>query len=254
MGHMLIEFFSKSMAVYLMYFVTFLSLFIKAMAGRRCAKLMHQSGDLVLAGDKSLKQLRVRYESAYRINKGNVKADSMVNSFMRGYHFLGLPLRSFERAHYMAALFCTLMAVAGFGVMFTHDCTLVDCSRIFFWGAGLALTNILVGMALSVHNSEGVRLSLTDYLDNTLAARIGMENEQREKQSVRSGMRDDIFMKKEESETGLELYKDPAAGIAATIEKEPEPRMSGEKRGRRLSERDEQIIADVLKEYLGGKY
>ncbi len=255
MGYMLIEFFSKSMAVYLMVLVSILGVLGRAMAGRRCRKLSHQAKDLVLAKDRDLKQLRVRFESAYRLNHGKVQAETLVHSQMSQYRMLGVSMGRLEYGDRAAALLCLALGFSGFGVLFTAGQSMETCVRILFWSLGLASASLLLGMILGYHSIEAVCDHLTDYLEHSLAARLSMEQEQRSTSSVRAGMRDDLFMKKEEpEETGLELYQEPAAQIAATIEKEPRPRVERETSGRRLSDRDEQIIADVLKEYLGGKY
>lgn len=254
---MLIEFFSKSMVIYLMLLVSVVGILGRALAGRRCRRLSHQAEDLVLAKDRSLKQLRVRFESAYRLNHGHVQARTLVHSHLSKYHMFGMSIGRLEYADRAAALLCVLLAVSGFGVLFTHGQSIYTCARVFFWGLGLAAADILLGMAVGFHSVASVCDHLTDYLEHSLAARLSMEQEQRSTSPVRSSMRDDLFMKKEEEEpeeTGLELYQEPASQIAATIEKEP-PRTGGrEAAGRRLSDRDEQLIADVLKEYLGGKY
>lgn len=253
---MLIEFFSKSMAIYLMMFVSVLGILGRALAGRRCRKLSHQAEDLVLAKDRSLKQLRVRFESAYRLNHGHVQAGTLVHSQLSKYHMLGMSIGRLEYADRAAALLCMVLAVSGFGVLFTHEQSIYTCARVFFWGTGLAAADIFLGMIAGFHSVASVCDNLTDYLEHSLAARLSMEQEQRSTSSVRSSMRDDLFMKKEEEpeETGLELYKEPAAQIAATIEKEPQRAGVRESAGHRLSDRDEQLIVDVLKEYLGDKY
>lgn len=256
MGCMLIEFFSKSIVVYLMLFASVLGVVGRALAGRRCRKLSHQAKDLVLAKDRSLKQLRVHFESAYRLNHGHVHARTLVHSHMSEYHMFGMSIRRLEYADRAAALSCVLLAVSGFGILFTHEQSIYTCARVFFWGMGMAAADVLLGMIVGFHSAASVCDSLTDYLEHSLSARLFMEQEQRSTSSVRSSMRDDLFMKKEEpqEETGLELYQEPAVQIAATIEKEPQSSGVREAAGRRLSERDEQLIADVLKEYLGGKY
>lgn len=255
MGYMLIEFFSKNMVVYLMLAVSVIGILGRALAGRRCRKLSHQAEDLVLAKDRELKQLRVHFESAYRLNHGEVRARSMVKHHLSGYHMMGMSIGRLEYADRTAALVCVLLAVSGFGVLFTHEQSIYACARVFFWGMGLAAADILLGMLMGFHSIAALCDSLTDYLENSLAARLSMEQEQRAASPARSSMRDDLFMKKEEpEETGLELYQEPASQIAATIEKEPQRAGAHEPAGRRLSDRDEQLIADVLKEYLGGKY
>lgn len=256
MGYMLIDFFSKGMVIYLMLFVSVVGIVGRALAGRRCRRLLHQAEDLVLAKDRSLKQLRVRFESAYRLNHGNVQAGTLVHSQLSKYHMLGMSIGRLEYADRAAALLCLLLAVSGFGVLFTHGQSIYTCAGVFFWGVGLAVADVLLGMVAGFHSVESVCESLTDYLDHSLAARLSMEQAQRSTSPAHSSMRDDLFMKKEEpqEETGLELYQDPAAQIAATVEKEPPRSGVREAAGRRLSERDEQLIADVLKEYLGGKY
>jgi hypothetical protein len=253
---MWIEFFSRKLVIVLMMVISGMGVILRAMAGVRCKKLCRQSEDLTLAGDRSLKQLRVRYESAYRLNHGQVHAGVLVRHHMSGYRMMGMPIGRLECADRAAALCCLLLAVCGFGVLFTGQQDIAVCARVFFWGVGLAVADVLFGMLAGFHNVAGLCGNLTDYLEHTLSARLFMEQEQRNSAVARPGMRDDLFMKKEEQaeETGLEIYQSPAAQIAATFEKE-EPRSTAHAEGgRRLSERDEQIIADVLREYLGGKY
>jgi hypothetical protein len=253
---MLIEFFSRRLVIVLMMVISGMGVILRALAGVRCKRLYRQSEDLTLTSDRSLKQLRVRYESIYRLNHGQVHASALVRHHMSGYCILGMPIEGLEYADRAAALCCLLLGVSGFGVLFTGGQSMVVCARVFFWGVGLAVADLLFGMLAGVHNVAGLCGCLIDYLEHTLCARLSMEQEQRSNSAVHTGMRDDLFMKKEEQaeETGLELYQSPAAQIAATFEKEMPRSPVHAEGGRRLSERDEQIIADVLREYLGGKY
>lgn len=248
---MLIDFFSKSMAVILMAVVSVVGLIIRAAVSGRCNRLIRQSKDLVLAGDKSLKQLRVRFESAYRLNKGSVSAKSMADSFLGSCTLLGFPLKSLEHIHGGLFIFCLIVGTGGFGYLFNHGFSVRESSAVFFTGLVIALFDLFIGMLFGIHNTSDVSVSLTDYLENSLSARLAMENEQKEKNPQRQGMRDDLFMKKEETETGLELYKDQPVTVSDAVYREPDK--SPAERCHRMSERDEQIIADVLKEYLGRK-
>ncbi len=247
--YMLTKFLSSYAVLYLMLFVCILGVIGKFIASRRCARLSREAGDLILARDVSLKQLRVRFESAYRLNHGQVDTQTMVRCHMEDYRFLGMNLEKLVHADRAAALLCITLTISALGYLFVGGANIYICMRIFSWGLSLSLATLFFGALLSIHTLSNVCDKLIDYLEHSLSARLLAEQERKSSASAHGGMRDDLFMQKEEPiETGLRVYQDPLSEIAATIEEDPSIRIK-----RQLADMDDQMIIDILRQYLDEK-
>jgi hypothetical protein len=244
----MVDFFSNSIATQLMLFVSAVCILLRVLAVRRYKHLCRQGEDLALAGDQALKQLRVRFEGTYRLNQGHVHASTLVAHQMQGYRIWGIPIRYLEQAPRHSALFCLGLGICGCGYLTVQGQAVLACAQMLFWGLGLGIFNLLMANLVGGYSMGDLQVCLTDYLEHTLAARLSMEQAHRNGKDLGSKMRDDLFMKKEEpQETGLELYQ----GQAVPVE---EPEDDAQYTGRRLTPREERLIADVLKEYLAGRY
>ncbi len=204
---------------------------------------------MILARDVSLKQLRVRFESAYRLNHGHVNTDILVRCHMGDYRLFGVSLVRLEHISLAAALLCLIMGISGSGYLFVNEVNMYICVRILFLGLSLSLTTLLLGALLNTNTLNTVCLKLSDYLEHSLSARLLAEQERKNSVSAHGGMRDDLFMQRDEPvETALRVYHDPLSEIAATIEEDPSARIK-----RQLADMDDQMIIDILRQYLDEK-
>lgn len=246
--YMLTDFLCGNAVLYLMTCICAVGVLCRALASARCKRLLREASDLILARDRGLKQLRVRFESAYRLNHGEVHSDVLVKCHMADYRFLGTTIERLEHADRAAAFLCMFLAISGSGFLFIRETNMYICARVLFCGLSLSMATLLLGTLLGHNVLSHVCTVLTDYLDHSLSARLFMEQEKKNASRAKTGMRDDLFMQKEEApiETSLRIYQDPISEIAATVE----DTISDIHFQRPLSDSDEQAILDVLRRYL----
>lgn len=234
--------------------------------------LIRQADNVATAKDKQLQQMKTKYESIYRINCGVKNSGIFVEKRLMQYRLFKIRLKNWENLDLQlggaGVIFCML---AAYGI-FWMDGDL-KISAMYLCVGAMAASGLF--WFHSIADSEGNRKtlvsSLCHYFENVLIVRgprsTAADLEQEETVHTRGTMKDDIFMKKsaktmEKQSEQVYTQEEPVlrgkAGQKSEVESLKESlsqiaaaRSEGnEKRTRRLTQKEEQLIDEILRQYL----
>lgn len=233
--------------------------------------LIKQSDNLATATDKQLQQMKTKYESIYRINCGVKDCGAFVAKRMQQYRVLGIRLSGWSNCDlYLGAIGGLLCLLSAFWVYWMDGSVKMiaayACASGMAFGAMLLFHYMTGGSA----NRSTLETSLCHYFENVLIVRgprlAPQETKQEESARAKTSMRDDIFMKKpareEDPDDTYENEEKPAQrtgnGQRAEMEalKESLSQIAAargegnEKRSRKLTQKEEQLIDEILRQYL----
>lgn len=157
----------------LLALICFLGIAGTWMAGRRYRRLTREMENLSGGQSKYLKQMRNKFETSYRVNKGVNNVGLFVEKNVGEFRFLGIRLYRLEN---MAAGAGSLAFLLGCG------------AALFSYQAGMAMNTVRVNLALSLlisaaamlywknadvgHRARDFCIHIQDYLENVLANRL----------------------------------------------------------------------------------
>ena len=285
----MLQYFENGMALYVMAVIFALGAVSKMVASHTYKRMIRQCDNLGSIKDGYLRQIRSKYESLYRLNDGIKNCGVFVEKQVNGYRILRIPIQRWENMAMHAALFCFLAGVGTSFLCFWYSLGVRPVVLHFVSGVMFGVALVIVdGIADTGTKKDMLIVHIQDYLENNFASQIirGSQTENRKNvaAATRSGMQDDIFMKKKEEqlekeeaengwkfrerkrkevgsknlERGWEAEKTERARDADTIRRgmeqiaaSRETKESIEERTRRkLTPEEEQLLEDIIKEYL----
>lgn len=271
----MLQYFQNGMVLYVMAVIFALGAVSKMVASHTYKRLMKQCDDLGSIKDGYLRQIRSRYESLYRLNDGLKNCGIFVEKQMNGYCILRIPIQKWENMALHMALLCFLAGVGSSFLCFWYSLGVRPVVLHFVSGVmfGIALV-IIDGIADTAGKKEMILVQMQDYLENNFSPQMlrgnQIENRKPIVANMKTGMQDDIFMKKkeakeerEENEAGWrmrERRRKELEQVAITrdnpqretivrenIGREAVPE---ERERRKLTPQEEQLLEDIIKEYL----
>lgn len=272
----MLTYLEQGYVLYAMGIICVIGMIGKMIANHVYKSLIKQSDNLVTAKDKTLKQLRSRYETTCRVKDGVKNVPIFVEKVISDYKAMGMRLRRLSNSALHLGLFCFFVGIcAGFyGFLESADSKLVliQISAGTIAAVWMAFFDSITDTAAK---KERLRIHLCDYLENTLVIRGGKEIEEGvDFKPSHQGMNDDIFMRKPKEEnpantvaatlapkevvpkevltkevprTDVEALKKSLAQIAASKESGGEKTQT---KSKKLSEKEEKLIEEILSEYL----
>ena len=234
--------------------------------------LIRQSDNLATAKDRQLQQMKTKYESLYRMNCGIKNSEVFVTGKTGQYRLLRIRLNTWNAFDlYAGTLAVTVGLLAAFGTYWWDGAE--KMSVLYLGSAALAAIGMLLfhSAAGGDANRAALENALCHYFENVLIVRgphaAMAEEEQEESVRTRTSMKDDIFMRKpqadeqEKQETAfstdggmlrgksgqraeMEALKESLSQIAAARSD------GGEKKSRKLTQKEEQLIDEILRQYL----
>jgi len=235
--------------------------------------LIRQADNVATAKDKQLQQMKTKYESIHRINSGVKNSGVFVEKRLMQYRLLKIRLKNWENLDLQiggaGVIFCML---ASYGI-FWMDGNL-KISAMYLCIGGMTACGLLWfhSVADSKGNRKTLIAALCHYFENVLIVRgprnFASDIEEEETIHTRGTMKDDIFMKKsgkaiEKQNEAANVSEEIAArskniGQRSEVEALKESlsqiaaaRSDGnEKRTRRLTQKEEQLIDEILRQYL----
>lgn len=188
-------------------------------------KFRKESVQIATTKNKLIRQIRLKYENAYRANSGVNNIQALVDKYMNQYKFLGLRLHSFRKLTEHCILLCILLGGVGAGASYWLNESLYDVLLYGAWTAGAVL---LLGLSIYLFHenySKNVMLAnVMDYLDNTLANRLRNECDA-EAEVKAERRRQQVKRKMEEEEEGESIpeteadFEEEKEIAAAVVEK-----------------------------------
>jgi len=218
-----------------------LGLLDKLLVQRIYQRLVKQSDNMQGTKNHYLKQLKLKFESSYRVNAGINNIQVYVEKQLSQYRFLGSTLRGIDNFSSMTAGLTVLLGIVGslgaywygleFEIVVLHTCA----------GVILGIAAYLWDNLLDVPGCrENLVLSLCDYFQNVLLCQLSRSDivEEEENGQVKAA--------KERSHKDIEYLKKSLNQIAASLEEPVTPKSALGK----LSPQEEQVIKEIIKEYL----
>ena len=144
--------------------------------------LVNESDKLGNTNNKTLKHMKMKFETCYKLNIGVNNVDTFVDKSLTRYKFSGVLLSTWEnfsgQVLYLSFLIVPISAI--FGVIFE-----ISQKQILYTGAvGIVSGSLLIfvdkAMNLSV-KKHIIRLNLLDYLENFCKVRLEHQTSQPEK-------------------------------------------------------------------------
>lgn len=234
--------------------------------------LIKQSDNIAAAKDKQLQQMKTKYESIYRINCGIKNSEVFVQKKLAQYQLVRLRLKTWEAVDLYAGAVCLLLGIgSAFGIYWWDGNAKMSVAYLAAAAAAAVWMLLFHQAADSGGNRMLLEKSLCHYFENVLvvrSARAGkQEAEEEELQRSHPVMKDDIFMRKQEPEQESSNTFTAAAPADSSIGKSGQRAQmdalreslsqiaaakseDSDKKNRRLTQKEEQLIDEILRQYL----
>ena len=135
--------------------------------------LKKQTDQLPSANKRWIKQLRLKFENTYRVNRGTPDVGVFVDRQVEKMRFFRVGLHRMNTFYRKAQLICILLGGASYLLGSWAGMTLRECTEFFAMGIVSAVFLQLVdNLSGNAHSMEVVRLNLTDYLSNILLPKL----------------------------------------------------------------------------------
>lgn len=256
----MLSFLEKGFVLYIMTAICVVGVIGKLSVNHIYRRLIRQSDNLTTAQDRQLRQLKTKYETAYRMNVGVHNVLAFVEKNVSGYKKGAFCIRKLENITLNCSLFVFVIGLCASLLSFLYEAEVKTVVMQASIGTILAISMILVDNIVDTKTKrESLISSLCNYLTNVLVVRTPQElAEERSEGKImtKGAIKDDIFMKKNREKKVLrgnikekpeinqtEALKKSLAQIAAAKEGE-----NG--REKKLTPKEERLIEDIIKEYL----
>lgn len=279
----MMEYLERGYVLYAMLGICVICVLGKLIANGTYKRLIRQAENMASAKDSFLKRLKLKYESTYRLNEGVNNVPAFVEKNLYQYKKMGITLRRLESLAIHGALLCLLAGVCATLASFWYQTEIRTMILQFAVGIILGLVLVFADSVMDTGTKRDALLAnICDYLENILVVRTPLENTEEEPVPSRRKMKDDLFVRKQEEkrepakesgdkqqkqETGR--AKQPGEAAAAAMKKESKSDMESLKKslaqiaavreekgemgtfkGKKLSPKEEKLIADIIQEYL----
>ena len=230
-GDGMLNYLEQGMILYVMAAVCVIGV-ISRFAANRCYKsLIRQSDNLAAAKDKQLQQMKTKYESIYRMNCGMKNTEAFVSKMQQQYRIAGTRLTSWENCSIYCAAAAFLIGAVSSLILYLNKGSVQNC--VLYLAGGRARGAMRDD--LFMQKKDGAQK------ENNVSA----ENEKRVNRPE--------LVRKEEPEKDhqkqLEELKESLAQIAAA-RGESGDRQVHKQQTRKLSPKEEQLINDIISQYL----
>lgn len=240
--------------LYFLAGVTCVSILLKFVGCVLYRRLLRDSNQMGTTDNKWMKSMMAKFEAYYKLRISVHNVENFVDRYIYHYHFLGLPLQSWEYVGRFTAV-VTIGATALFGLAAGY----YGLSMEWFMVMGFCVVSLLLiqGLAsclFNMHRSRKLfRIQLIDYMENTMRARL--ENEYFHQEATKEYQMEYFDSQEEEQEE---------AQAAAAMEKEEVPKkyrnglrpvenQSNNQKGRRREEQAEAIKSQSQSQWSGSQ-
>lgn len=159
-------------ALYVLMAVCLLGIATRLAAKNLYKRLLKESANMTLTKNKSLKELKQRAESTYRMNQGMRDSGSWLEHQINEMHFMGLTLSGWGSLAAQLTWLCLLLG--GAGAFFSYWYRL-DTYYVVMYGGGavlMTMLTLLFDSGAASGRREQLVASLQDYLENILCPRL----------------------------------------------------------------------------------
>lgn len=277
----MVEYLEKGYVLYAMLAIGAICILGRLIANGTYKRLIRQAENMAAAKDSFLKRLKLKYESTYRLNDGVNNVGAFVEKSLYSYKKMGISLRRLESLTIQGALICLFIGVGTTLAAFLYQAEVKTMIMQFGTGIILGLGLVVVDSLTDTGTKREVLFAhISDYLENSLFVRTSAEHVEEEEVSARRKMKDDVFVRRQKEKAEIEKEKteqqpknDPvsvkeAAEAAMSRKKENQSDIESLKKSlaqiaavreekggdprkeKKLSPKEEKLIADIIQEYL----
>ncbi len=268
----MLEYLEQGNVLYVLAALCLIGVITKLAVNHVYRGLIQQADNVATAKDKQLQQMKTKYESIYRLNSGVKNSGIFVEKRLAQYRLFKLRLKNWEYLDLqLGGAGVILCMLAAYGIFWMEGDLKISAMYLSIGAMTACGVYLFHSLADSKENRKTLASALCHYFENVLIVRgprnIAVDAEQEEEVHNRGGMRDDIFIKKsakgsekqneqvyEQEEmpsrtkvnqkAEMEALKESLSQIAAARSE------GNEKRSRRLTQKEEQLIDEILRQYL----
>ncbi len=156
--------------------MTLVSFLMKIIGAAMYKKLIRDSSQMGTTKNKWMKAMMAKFEAYYKLQISVHNVENFVDRYLYHYHFLGLPLQTWE-----CIGFYTTAATIGFASLFSLAAGYYKLPQEWFLVMGFVVVALLFLQGVTEWMLNGrqyrklFRVQLIDYMENTMRARL--ENE-----------------------------------------------------------------------------
>lgn len=288
-GDGMLNYLEQGSVLYLMAAICVIGVIGRFVANHFYKSLIRQADNLVSAKDRQLQQMKMKYESIYRMNCGMKNTGAFVSKMQQQYRVAGIRLVNWESSSIYCGILAFLVGALSSLVLYLNNGTAQNC--ILYLAGGSLMAAAMISFSGAVDGGtyrDTLEASLIHYFENVLVVRSprdmpdsfeeedvrsdGMKAEASEREALRSSaaarskgtMRDDLFMRSEKKEDPvrkhedgdslsqqkqLEELKESLAQIAAA-RGDSGDKQNRRQQGKKLTPKEEQLINEIINQYL----
>lgn len=251
---MLLYMYEHNIIIYAMFVLFGLGLLLKIMQAVTYYQLIKASEEMATSENRLMKQIRLRFDTCYKIKIGVHNVDSFVDKYVYSYKIGGVSLYTLENLSGQITMIGLLLALFGGMAAYLLDCGQEVILSTLTIGSSTVLLLIAFDMLFSLSAKQKLlRVHMKDYLENNLKAKL--ENEYFLPEEMEA-YRHSYF---EAEEEGVKEIKTKTAKTAAKSTPKTAGKAAQKAEAKAVQqaeakavkkEEDEKIIEEILKEYL----
>ncbi len=248
---MLLYMYEHNIIIYAMFVLFGLGLLLKIILAILYHQLIKASKEMAVSENKLMKQIRLRFDTCYKIKLGVHNVDSFVDKYVYTHKYCGISLYTLENLSGQITMICLLFTLFGGMAAFLLECGQDVILSTLTVGSSTVLLLIACDMLLSLSAKQKLlRVHMKDYLENNLKAKL--ENEYFLPEEMEA-YRHSYF---EQEEDDVKVAKTKAAKTKTATSsskadsKNVEKAVAKTEAKATIKEEDDKIIEEILKEYL----
>lgn len=264
---MLLYIYEHNVLIYAMIILMGIGLIAKVMLAIAYSQLIKASKEMGASNNRLMKQIRLRFDTCYKIKLGVHNVDSFVDKYVYSYKFCGITLYTLENLSGQLTIINLLITLFGSVLAFYAKCGQDVILSTLTVGASTILLLIAFDLVASLSAKQRLlRIHMKDYLENNLKAKLENEyflpqemvayrNSYFEKTKSEEVKEEKKSAEKKAAVADHETNKEVKGRVAKaakeakeTKEVEKSIEKSVEKSAKQLE--DDKIIEEILKEYL----
>jgi hypothetical protein len=247
--------FEKEIIFYTVSVIFAVGILLRLILNGRYKSLIKQTENFGNCKNMFLKQIKLKFESNYRLNMGMNNIEVFVDRQLSKYKVMGTSLNQMENRIKLIPVLCIIAGAAGaaFGAYLQFG--VIDLALMAGSGAVAAVVLAVFDLLLDIsYKKELLVVCLCDYLENNLSPKLDQDIDdlqyanRQEQENLQLGTISGKIEKYRELhrlEKEISAMKEAFSQVAASREEEKG------KEEQKKQERDEGIIEEVLNEFLG---
>lgn len=168
----MLQFLETGQALYVLAGLCLLGIFTRVMTKNLYKRLIKESGNMATTKNKSLRDLKQKAESTYRMNQGMPDSGAWLDHQLCELRFRGMTLAGWGNVSMQLTWLCLLTGgTAAFFSYWYH----LDSIYVVMYGGGsvlMAMLTMLFDNGIAGGKRELLAVSLQDYLENILCPRL----------------------------------------------------------------------------------